>query len=153
MQSVESDRREGKGRHCWLRDILECHISHLAARTIWRKVFKRTSILRGFWFGVVWTGWSSIFPKHPFRQVFNLLFTLFYKSFWHQIASAACNCIYSVPPTSSDDLCFPFCLIFIGWGYIMYVLLHVPTMEVCWTSSVASFSTLGSLIPKVSTSL
>ena len=25
---------EGKGRHCWLGDVLECHTSHLAARMI-----------------------------------------------------------------------------------------------------------------------
>ena len=31
----ESDRREGKGRHCCLRDVLECRrTSHLAARMI-----------------------------------------------------------------------------------------------------------------------
>ena len=28
----ETDRREGKGRHCCLGDVLECHTSHVAAR-------------------------------------------------------------------------------------------------------------------------
>ena len=78
----ESDIREGKGRRCCLGDILECRISHFAARMIWRQIFKRTSILGGWWFGVMWTGWSLIFLKHPFRQVFVLPFFLFFKSSW-----------------------------------------------------------------------
>ena len=35
--------------------------SHLAARMSWRKVYGRTFILGGRWFGVVWIGSSSIF--------------------------------------------------------------------------------------------
>ena len=48
---------------CWLGDVLECRSNHLAARIIWPKVFGRTSILLGWWFGMVWTRWSSIFPS------------------------------------------------------------------------------------------
>ena len=73
----ETDKREGKGRCCCLGDVLECRISHLAARMIWWKVFERTSILGGWWFGVVWTTWSSIFLKHPLCQVPVLLSILF----------------------------------------------------------------------------
>ena len=50
-----------------------CRTSNLAARMVWRTVFGRKSILGGWWFGVVWTGWSYIFPKHPIRQVSVLL--------------------------------------------------------------------------------
>ena len=49
----ETDRREGKGRRCCLRDVLECRTNHLEARMIRRKVFGRTSILGGWWFGGV----------------------------------------------------------------------------------------------------
>jgi hypothetical protein len=40
-----------------------------------------------------------------------------------------------------------------GWCLYWEILCHLPTIDVCWTSSVASFSTLGSFMPKVSTSL
>ena len=59
----ESDRRDGKGRRCWLGDVLECHTSHLAARMILRKVFGRTSILGGWWFGM----WCEL-DDYPFFQ-------------------------------------------------------------------------------------
>ena len=67
----ETDRREGKCRHCWLGDVLESRTGHLAARIIWRKDFRRTSILGDWWFGVVWTDdhpffWSIHSAKSPF---------------------------------------------------------------------------------------
>ena len=51
----ELDRRDGKGRQCCLGDVyLKIpHCSDLAARMIWKKVFGRTSILGGWWFGGV----------------------------------------------------------------------------------------------------
>ena len=52
----------------------------LAARMIWRNVFGRTSILGGWWFGVVWTRWSFIFLKHPFCQASVLLFIFLIKN-------------------------------------------------------------------------
>ena len=64
----------------------------------------------GLRFGMVWAGWSSIFPKHPFRQVSIILLILFFKSSWWKIASAARKWINSVPPNSSDGLCLLFCL-------------------------------------------
>ena len=76
----ESERRERKGRHCRLGDVLKCRTSHLAARMICRTVFGRTTILGGWWFDVVGTGGSSIFPKHPFCHVCVLIFILFSKS-------------------------------------------------------------------------
>ena len=54
-------RRVGKGRRCCLGDVFECRTSQLKARMIWRTVFGRTSILGGWWFGVVWTGRSFSF--------------------------------------------------------------------------------------------
>ena len=81
--NIEEDRRDGTGRRCCLWDEIDsnpCHTSFLAARMIRRKVFGRTSILGGWWFDVVWTGRSSIFLKHPFRQASVLLFIHFFKS-------------------------------------------------------------------------
>ena len=86
--------------------ILECRTSHLAARMIWRKVFGRTTILGGWWFGVVWTRWSSIFLKHPFLQVPVILVILFFKSSW---CGMEWNSFF--PSNSSDDLCLLFCLL------------------------------------------
>ena len=51
-------RSECKGRRCWLGVVLEWCTNQLAARMIWRKRFVRTSILEGWWFCMVWTGWS-----------------------------------------------------------------------------------------------
>ena len=62
------------GQH-WMESIPFSH-SHLAARMFWRKGFVRTSILEGWWFGVVGTGWSSIFPKHH-----SVKCSFFYSSF------------------------------------------------------------------------
>ena len=71
-------RVRSKGRRCWLGDVIKCQASHLLARMILRKSFwKNIRIGR-----LVWTRWSSIFPKHQFRQVSVLLFILFFKSFW-----------------------------------------------------------------------
>ena len=52
------------------------------------------------WFRVVWTGWSSIFPNHPFSLIFFVLFILFYK--WQVQHSI------KIPRTSNDDLCLSF---------------------------------------------
>ena len=30
-RSSDKDRKKGKGRRCWLGDVLECHTNHLAA--------------------------------------------------------------------------------------------------------------------------
>ena len=99
---------KAKGPGCWF--ILECRTNHLTAMIIWTKVFRRTSLMVGCWFGMVWTGLSSIFPKHPFHQVAASLFILFFKSSWWKIASAARNWIHSVPPNSSDNLYLLFCI-------------------------------------------
>ena len=66
-------------------DVLKCCTNHLG----------RTSILEGWWFGVVWTGWSSIF-----------LFILFFKSSLCKIASVARNWINSVPQTAATTSAF-----------------------------------------------
>ena len=64
------------------------HYSHLVARMNQWKGFGRTSILGAWWFSVVWTRRSSIFPKHPFRQVSVLLFIHFFRSAWNWINSS-----------------------------------------------------------------
>ena len=70
------DRSEGKCRRCCLRDVLECRIIQVAARMFWTKVFWTTSILVGWWFGMVRNGRSSIFSKHPFHQVAFALYSI-----------------------------------------------------------------------------
>ena len=83
-----SRQKEGKGRRCWLGDVLEC-------RT---KIVR--SILVGWWlFGMVWTGWSSLFAKHPFRQVAVIILILHFKSSWWKIASA-------VPQSAATTVAF-----------------------------------------------
>ena len=94
QDQVGHSRREGKWCSYWLGDVHECRTNHLAARMIWTKVFGRTSILVRWWFDMVWTGCSSIFPKHPFRQVLYstvavILSILYFNSSWWKIASAA----------------------------------------------------------------
>ena len=71
-------RQKGRQRSSLLdrRNTWMSHFSHLEARVIWRKLHGRTSILEGWWFGVVSTGWSSIFPKHPFAK-FSFFFSYF----------------------------------------------------------------------------
>ena len=73
---------------------------------IWTTVFERPSILVRWWFGMVWTRWSSIFPKHPFRQVAVILFILFFKSSWCKIASAARYLINSTPQAAAKKFAF-----------------------------------------------
>ena len=93
----ELDRREGKGRACCLGGILECRTSHLAVGMILRKVLGRTSI---FW------GEGGV-DEHPFfHSIHSAKYLLFYTSF-----SLNHPGIQFRPPTSSDDLCLPFCLI------------------------------------------
>ena len=90
----DKDKRESKGRHCCLgtlEDILECRTNHLAARMNWTKIFRITFILAGWWFGMVWIWWSSIFLIHPFCQVAVILFIIFFKSSWWEISIAARN--------------------------------------------------------------
>ena len=75
-------RSEGQGRRWWLGDVFECRTNHLAARMIWENVFWRTTTLGGWGlYTVVWTGWSFIFSKYPFRQILQvILFILFFQS-------------------------------------------------------------------------
>ena len=68
-----------------LKSYMNATIAFLATRMIWRIVFKRTSILGGWWFGVMCTRWSSTFPKHPFCQMSVLLIVHFFKSSCCQI--------------------------------------------------------------------
>ena len=70
-----------------------------------KESFGRRSILGGWWFGVVWTGWSSVRSScHPFLQII-LVLNLSWDMEWKQFS----------PPISSDDLCLLFCLILLLW--------------------------------------
>ena len=98
--------------------ILECCASsHLLARMIWSKILGRTSILGGGWVGcAVWTGWSSIFLKHP----------CFYSSF----SSNHPGTKWPSPPESLDckagfngNLKFPYS---VRDGKCWYILVHRP---------------------------
>ena len=78
---------------------------------MWTKVFGKTSILRGLWFDMVWTGWSSIFSKHPFQKVALILFILFFKIILEENNSKCSKELNQFcPPNSSNDLCLLFCL-------------------------------------------
>ena len=78
---------------------------HLAARMIWRKVFGRTSILIGWWFGMMWRGMiihflQSIHSIHPLLQI---------------ILDGGKSVVrhgieWILHPNSSDDLCLLFCV-------------------------------------------
>ena len=103
--------------------ILECRTNHLAARMIWKKVFGRTSILVGRWFGMVRTRWSSIFLKHPLREVAIILFILFFKYLVWQGTE-------SIPsPDNSDNLFLRFCL------YPSYILVAHTILLLKYTVS------------------
>ena len=87
------------------------HTLHLVARIIWTKVFGRTSISVGWWFGVVWTGWSSIFSKHSFRQAALIEFILllhFFKIILVEniYSSVARNWINSFSQTAATTFAF-----------------------------------------------
>ena len=110
-------REEGKGHRCWLGDIIEYRTNHLAEKMIWWKVVGRTTTLGGWYFGLVWTCWSAIFSIHPFRQVANILFILFFKSSWCKIASAARNWIYSVAQTEATTFAFSSVFTLLLWSW------------------------------------
>ena len=116
---MDKDRREGKGCRCWLGEVLEWRTSHLAEMMKLAKVFGRTSILVGWWFGMVWIGWSSIFPKHPFRKVAVVIFILFFKSSWWKISSAARNGIEQQRRPLHSLLSLSFFYVRVGWEVIV----------------------------------
>ena len=108
--------------------ILECHTNNLAARIIWIKVFR---------FGIVWTGWSSIFSKHPLHQVPVILVILFFKSSRPKYCSyCGMELNQFRPPSSSDDLCLLFWLILFLWleGGVNLVV------AVCWGSRLSQWA-------------
>ena len=114
---------EGKGRRCWLGEVLESHTNHLEARMIWSKVFGGASILEGsgWWFVVV----INHFSKHSFRQVANILLILVFKYSWYKIASAARNWINCVPQVAATTFAF---------SSIFVLLLWCPPMTHVWGS-------------------
>ena len=89
------------------------------------------------WWGI-WAGWSPIFSKYPFRQVTVILLILFFKSAWCKKACAARNWINSVPQSSSDDLCFLFCIyssaMIVPWHFVRLlevVAVNFISAQVC----------------------
>ena len=81
----DKDRREGKGCRCWLGGALTIYQQGWFEQNL----SVEHQFYVGWWFSVVWTRWSSVFPKHPFRQIAVILFILFFKSSWWKIAIAA----------------------------------------------------------------
>ena len=73
---------------------------------------------------IVWTGWSSIFSKHPFSQLsLYSIHPCLQSSLGGKYLALQLNQFH--PPNSSDDLCLIFCLYpssmdtiidFSGWG-------------------------------------
>ena len=61
-------RWKGKGRRCWSGYELECRTNHLAARRIWRNVFRKTSILVVITVIIfilfLQSSWCKIAPSH-----------------------------------------------------------------------------------------
>ena len=94
----DQDRKEGKGRRCWLVYVLDC-------RTISSKDDLNQSFWENIHFGgvVVWYGVNQMvipLSKHPFRQVVDILLILYFKLSWWKIVSATRNLIISVPQTA-----------------------------------------------------
>ena len=112
---------------------------HLSPRLIWRKVVGR--ILGGWWFGVVWGGWSSISFKASIPPSSYFLFILFFKSSWCKIASVARNKNQFCLPSSSDDLCLLFCLYPSSMGKRkLIVFMQVPGLFYGWLSFNSTYS-------------
>ena len=116
----DKDRREGKGRRCWLGDVLECPTNQLPARMIWTKVFGRTSILVGWLFGI----WCEPYD-HKFSQSIHLAKKPCYSihpSFFpnHTVEnsySAARNLTNSIPQTAATTFAFSsVCILLLGGG-------------------------------------
>ena len=97
--------------------VLECRWT---IHMIWANVFWRTSIVVGWWFDMVWNQWSSIFSKHPFRQV---AFILQYSSFsaissWWRISSAKRNWINPVLQTAVTSFAFSSVFTLLLWWVV-----------------------------------
>ena len=82
---------------------------------IWTKVFGRTSILVGWWLGMVWTRWSTVFSKHPFRPVAFFYSSFSSKSSWWKISSAARNWINSGSHAAATTFAFSSVFILLTW--------------------------------------
>ena len=122
---------------------------------IWTKVFGETSILVESWLGIVWTRWSSIFPKHSFSQVEIVPFILFFISSWWKIASAARKLINSVSQTQRRPLPSLLSLSFFYWYHLKegvgeaWPAQSRPTGEPAWPVNRMRFwsSTRGAVAP------
>ena len=88
------------GRLTWMP-----HCNHLAEWMIWTK----SSILVGWWFGIVCTRCTSIYSMHPFRQVAFILFILVFKIIPVENSQRDNELNQFRPPNSSNDLCLLFC--------------------------------------------
>ena len=93
--------------------ILICRTNHLAARMIWRKkVVGKTTILVGWLFGMVGTGWSSLFQSihsAKYHSLAFILLILFYKIILVENIWCGREFNQFCRPNSSDDVCLLFC--------------------------------------------
>ena len=111
----DKDRWEGKSRRLFWGTylILICRTNHLAARMIWRKkVVGKTTILVGWLFGMVGTGWSSLFQSihsAKYHSLAFILLILFYKIILVENIWCGREFNQFCRPNSSDDVCLLFC--------------------------------------------
>ena len=75
---------------------------------IWTTNFGRTSILEGV---LVWYGGNQMII-HFFKtsEVADILFIIFFKSFWWKMASAGRNWTKFAPQTAAPTFCLLFCI-------------------------------------------
>ena len=118
-------------------DVLECRSNHLAARLIWRKVFGRTSLFVGWWFGVVWTRWSTFFegsiPPSSLYSIFSLLQIILVQNFY---CSAARN---SISRAAASTFAFS------STVYIMYPS-SIAQVSICSLKNILFLSTVNCTI-------
>ena len=108
----DSDRREGKGRLCWLgdgTDLIPCRTSHLAQDDLKKRITRETATWRNGYFRkmddhLVTLHPTTTLPKWMFFQKLFLESSL--------LLNGLCG-IQVRPPTSSPNICLPFCLILI----------------------------------------
>ena len=107
----------------------------LAARMIWTKYLGKPSIMVGWWFCKVWTGWSTIVSKHPIHQVAFFLFILFFKIILVENIYCGKELNQFRPLKSNDDLClffFLYALIQALGGYWVRYQLDATQSSLCF---------------------
>ena len=115
------------GRHTWMP-----HLPFSSKDDLNKKFWENIHFDIGWGYAMVWTGWSSIIPKHLFRQEAVILYILFFKSSLKKIAGVA-----SVPQTAATtfDLHSVFIIILL---YLLDHLGHFVPVWVAWRRPVLS---------------